>query len=134
MIANSKRLGCRMAVGVGLALLGLGLAGGIAAASPAQPAPTDDPFLPASPAPAVVDPTTTNSLGVLSNAAQVMPLLTDAGSFLSAGQDPGAYVGDLQNLLNDGGNLLGVPSAGSYIPQMPLNAANPIAAPPDSGA
>ena len=89
---------------------------------------------PAKPDPAVIDPTTTNSLGVLSNAAQVMPLLTDAGSFLSAGQDPGAYVGDLQNLLNDGGNLLGVPSAGSYIPQMPLNAANPIAAPPDSGA
>jgi hypothetical protein len=133
MIANAKRLCCRLAVGLGLALLGLGVAGGIAAASPAQPAPTDDPFVPTLPDPGIVNPTPTNSLGVLSNAAQVMPVLTDAGSFLSAGQDPAAYVGDLQNLLNDGGNLLALPAAGSYIPQMPLNASNPTAAPPDSG-
>ena len=132
MIANAKRLARRMAVVIGLAAAGMGVACGIAAAAPA---PADDPFIPAFPGAGIGAP---GGLGMLSDAAQMMPMLTDAGSMLNAGQDPNAYMGGLQNLLNDGGNMVGVPSAGSYIPQIPVagtdpNAPDPNAPPLDTG-
>jgi hypothetical protein len=78
--------------------------------------------------------TPSNSVNLLSGTGQqLMPLLTDATKFLNFSQDPSGYVGALQNLLNDGGNLLGVPSAGSFMPQMPMGTTDPSALVPSPG-
>jgi hypothetical protein len=112
-----RRLLGRGAIAAGLALAALGFAGAVAAASPSQPKPADDPFLPVLPTP--VTPTAPDTGTLLTNAGSMLPLLGDAGSFLSAGADPGTLVTDTQNLLNDAGNLIGIPDTGSYLNPAP---------------
>jgi hypothetical protein len=129
-----RRLLCRGAISAGLALAGLGFASGLAAASPSQPMPADNPFLPVLPGP--VAPTAPDTGTLLTNSGSMLPLLGDAGSFLNAGQDPGAFVTDTQNLLNDAGNMIGIPNTGSYLTPAPdpnAPAPDPNAPPADSG-
>jgi hypothetical protein len=86
--------------------------------------------------PTPVTPTAPDTGTLLTNAGSLLPLLGDADSFLSAGGDPGTLVTDSQNLLNDAGNLIGIPDTGSYLNPAPdpnAQAPDPNAPPPDTG-
>jgi hypothetical protein len=100
----------RAALSVGLTLAGLGFPSGVAAAFPSQPAPADNPFLVPSPDPSTVLPTAPGTGTLLTNGVNLVPVLKDATSFLSAGQGPSAYLADFQAILNDTGALLGAPN------------------------
>lgn len=120
MFTNFKRrrvLGAA-AVCAGLGAAALSLCAGIAAANSTPPAPADTPFVPWVPDPSLLSPAP--DVGTLStNANTVMPLVTDAGSMLSAPSDPGTLLNDAGTILSDVGSMLSTPPDPNALPPEP---------------
>jgi len=118
-IPRRRRLLGRAALSIGLALVGLGLASGVAAAFPSQPV-ADDPFLFPQPNPS----TTLGESAPLTNTGAQFPILSDVVSALSGGQnaslvDPSTLVpttlGDSAPLTNSSAVLPMLTDATSFL-------------------
>jgi hypothetical protein len=129
MFENLRRCQVLRAVAVcgGLSLAAISFCVGIAGANSAQPAPADDPFLPWVGDPGLFTPAPDTGT-LLTNAGNVTPLVTDAGSMLQGPSDPGTLFSDTGTILDDLGSMMSAPPAPDAVP------ADPDAVPPDPNA
>jgi hypothetical protein len=133
MFENLRRRRVLGAVAVcgGLSLAAISFWGGIAGANSAHPAPADDPFPPWIPDPGMFTPAPDTGT-FLTNAGNVTPLVTDAGSMLQGPSDPGTLFSDTGTILDDLGSMMSTPPAPDAVPaDLDAVPPNPNAGAPD---